>query len=147
MTRSGTLNVLKIGGKHVGANVGGEAAAQSDDRVHLPAADDFAERAAARQPRLAGSERQFVSDAGGEDLRNVDGRVGALAGDVVGIHRDAGAAVLRVSVGPGAARLEILLDRVVHQQGESLRISLLHAEVDGVVVVGRGGDTSGSPFR
>ena len=135
LARDGVRHVKRIEYRrnYIGSDISRESAAQAENRVHLPASDEFAGKAGG-QPASAGPERQGVDAAGGEELRHVDRSHAFLAGQVIGIHCDAGA-VLRVRVRAGAARLQILLNGVIHQQGKAGRISLLQAEVHGVVVV------------
>ena len=132
--------------KHVGPDVGGKSAAQRRDRVHLPAADQLAGDPV-RQPRLARPERQLVRRRSRRTSAERRSAPRALTRDVVRVHRDAGAAVLRVRIRPGAARFQVLLDGVVHQQRQALRIALLHPEVDRIVIVASRSKTPGSPCR
>ena len=86
------------------------------------------------QPVLPGSPWQLVAIAQREDLGDIDGGQAFLARQIVSIERDGRAAVLRECAGARAAFFEVLLHGVIHQEAEARRISLLHAQVEGVVV-------------
>jgi hypothetical protein len=83
---------------------------------------------------VAGAPGEFVAVAHVKDMGNVDGGQSFLSGEVVGVERDRGAAVLGKGTGAGAALLHVLLPGVVDQKVQAIPVALFNTEVEGIVV-------------
>src|SRR5262245_38317714 len=89
------------------ANVGGKSAAQGENAVELPSAEEPVYRTGAIQPLLGGTERQFIPVVEVEHVRDIQRGIASLLMQVVGVDRKRGAAVLIERTVAIAVRLQI----------------------------------------